>query len=294
MRSCVLHAPRSIEHNVLFNLRITDDASTVWDDLRNKEEHKLWQIQINHPSRDTITYNIYDSFNEFLKNHQDGSMPRSLIELQQKALIKLVVADNKDVDQVGFQRWRPAFYVAGKGEQELHNLIFLLDDFWTYKCKGRSENVMISLHPHIGIDIGATWDDLAFPCYTMHDPEKKLPMGVFEAQPVQGKTVLTMTIQIETENIMSVIFHGQIWNFRDALEAYGIAGYRHEDGSYFRAMVNVDVSEEIGKESIEKILDAVFKKLICRVVVEGEVKPGTPVYDFLQTMKKDRSHLFFV
>ena len=222
-------------------------------------------------------------------------MPRSLIELQQKASIKLVVAtDSKDAEGVGLQRWRPAFYVAGKSNEELHNLIYLLDEFFVYKSKGRAENPMIVLNPHVGVQIGDTWDNLQHPEYTMNEEERKLPMGPFEAQPVQGKAVLTMTMQIETDNVLSVIFHGQIWNFRDMLEAYGIAGYRREDGSYFRAMVNVDVSEEIGKESIEKILDSVFKKLMCRVVVEGTVKPGTSVYDFLQTLKKDRSHLFFV
>ena len=272
--------------------KTTDDASTVWEDLQNKEEHALWQIQFKHEARDSLTFNIYDSFNDFLKNHKQETMPRTLIELQSKALIKLAVT-GKDVDSVGFQQWRPVIYVAGKSEQELHNALYLLDDFWTYKCKDRAENVMIVLNPHIGVQIGDTWDHLEYPAYTMNDQEKKLPMSPFECQPVQGRHVLTMTIQIETESVLSAIFHGQIWGFRDKLQSAGVAGFRHEDGSYFRAMPSVDVSEEKGKESILNVLDNIFHKLVARVVVEGEVKPGTAAYDFHQLLK-DRSHLFFV
>ena len=103
--------------------KITDDARLVWNDVK-ESDYALWQVQVQHQAQDDITVNIYNSFNEFLKTQESPDIPKSLVELQQKALIKLVITDKRDPDGAEcFVQWRPAFYVAGADESVLHNVL---------------------------------------------------------------------------------------------------------------------------------------------------------------------------
>ena len=139
-------------------------------------------MQIAHDARDSICVNAVDRFNAFLTQHPET--PDSTVELQRRALIKLgkpsfldrappratllqkqltpVVTDNSDPDRVGtFVRWRIAFYAAGD-VTALHNLMYLLDGWWTYSFKDKPQRENVHLHPHINVDIDATWDNLEY------------------------------------------------------------------------------------------------------------------------------------
>ena len=65
-----------------------------------------------------------------------------------------------DPDDVGFVRWRAAFYVAGKTVEALHNLLYLLDQFFVFANADREVRVVTSLYPYLGVDIGDVWDEL--------------------------------------------------------------------------------------------------------------------------------------
>ena len=91
--------------------KFTDDAASVWDGVKEASV-PLYQVQLRQDALNSICVNLYDKFNSFLKT-QDG-VPQTLVELQKQALIKLVTTDGKDPDNIGFQRWRNAFYVAGE------------------------------------------------------------------------------------------------------------------------------------------------------------------------------------
>ena len=88
---------------------------------------------------------MYDKFSSFLKT-QDG-VPQTLVELQKQALIKLVTTDGQDPDNIGFQRWRNAFYVAGE-TAALLNFIYLLDEFWLHASEAIQGHLMVVLYPH--------------------------------------------------------------------------------------------------------------------------------------------------
>ena len=57
-------------------------------------------------------------------------------------------------------RWRAAFYVAGKTVEALHNLLYLLDQFFVFANTEREVRVVTSLYPYLGVDIGDVWDEL--------------------------------------------------------------------------------------------------------------------------------------
>ena len=116
----------------------TKDAATIWDGC-NEQGATLWQVQLEHNARDSITVGFYDAFTKFLQ--QEENAPDSINALIE-AGIKLVRTDTSDPDQVGFTNWRTAFYVAGE-VSELHNLLHLLDAFFVWVNQDRSPKVTV-------------------------------------------------------------------------------------------------------------------------------------------------------
>ena len=188
--------------------KYTDDAASVWDheDLKDgRMGIKLWQIQIIHEAHNPVTQGFYDTFNKFLQglSRDSPDMPANIVELQQKALIKLVISGGGS--DSSFVRFRPAFYVAG-GPEALDNMIYLLDDFWVFlRREVRQDSPMITFRPHTGVNIDETWDHLQYPNVQLYDAAKRLPLSFspFAAQPVQGRRYMTMTVQIDNDATVS-------------------------------------------------------------------------------------------
>ena len=114
----------------------TKDATTIWDAC-TEQGSTLWQIQLEHNAMDSITVGFYESFSKFLQ--QEESAPDSINGLAE-AGIKLILTDTSDPDDVGFIRWRAAFYVAGE-VAALHNLLYSLDAFFVWVNQDRSPKV---------------------------------------------------------------------------------------------------------------------------------------------------------
>ena len=247
----------------------SSDASTVWEGCKDPGK-KLWQVQLDHNARNSITIGFYEVFTKFLQQEDDA--PDTIQELARKGMIKLVLGDTNDPDRVGFVRWRAAFYIAGDGVEVLHNFLYLLDAFFVFANEGREENVTVSLYPYLGVDIAPIWDDIKYPNYLLYDPERRLPLGIFEAQPPQGKRIMSMTIQPESEIHASFVFHGCTWLFREAWDCHDVRAVTYEEEGttqYCRAIQNLDVSDELGKAKLLNILDTVLKNLALRVLIEG-------------------------
>jgi len=268
-----------------------DDASAVWMDVQ-EPGLPLWQIQMAHEARDSMVFNLLDNFNEFLAQHEDASIPKTAVELQRHALIKLVSTSADGPDEVGtFVRWRPAFYVAGS-ETALNNFCYLLDAFLIWLTKDRPTYDDVCLHPHGDVDIDATWDHLEYPNYTLEERAKSVPLGVFEAYPPQGKRLVLITIQVESESVLSFVFHGNTWPFRQAFDVAGIPGLRDAE-VYFRVLKSIDASSEEDKQRVLHVLgDGVLKNVVARVTIEGRAPAGTAVHTFLRLLR-ERQHLFF-
>ena len=186
-----------------------------------------------------------------------------------------------------------AFYVAGELSC-LHNFIYLLDAWWVdfFKDKPKAENV--HLHPHTTCDIDACWDELQYEVYTLEERATKLPLGIFEAHPPQSRRIVQITIQVETESVLSFLFHGGTWLYRGAFDALQIPGFRDENNTYYRVVQSVDSAKAEDQQRVLNILgDDVLHNVAARVSTDGWAPAGTPSHAFLKSLR-ERHHLFFV
>ena len=128
----------------------------------------------------------------------------------------------------------------------------------------------------------------------MYDPARKAPLSVFDAQPVQGKRVMNVTLEQQSETEVSLIFHGCTWHFRDALEDAGVTASRYEeDGAWkYVHVLNVNVSEQADNAKIDNVFENALKCLVCRVLnsktLKGEVKA------FVERLGEEHEQLHFV
>ena len=128
----------------------------------------------------------------------------------------------------------------------------------------------------------------------MYDPARKAPLSVFDAQPVQGKRVMNVTLEQQSETEVSLIFHGCTWHFRDALEDAGVTASRYEeDGAWkYVHILNVNVSEQADNAKLDNVFQNALKCLVCRVLdsktLKGEVKA------FIERLGEEHEQLHFV
>ena len=94
--------------------KITDRASDLGSHFEEGEEAALYQVQIAHDARPSVTYDMFRTFNAFLAATQ-AEGPKSVRELENLCAIKLVITTTEDQDGIGtFVQWRVAFYVGGQ------------------------------------------------------------------------------------------------------------------------------------------------------------------------------------
>ena len=106
---------------------VTDSAGDLWAQFKDTNE-KLWQVQVDHDARPSISVNIRRSFEEYLKEN-GGSEADTIQNLQSKAGIKLTMTGKDDTDSLGcFVQYRIAWYVAG-GPAALENFFLLFDGY---------------------------------------------------------------------------------------------------------------------------------------------------------------------
>eukprot|EP00973_Karenia_brevis_P071610 9949990-Karenia_brevis.AAC.1 len=82
--------PASAPVNVCI-YRYTDQASDLWDFFQGNDDVPLFQVQIAHEAQRSITFQMRDSFNDFLAtaNDEDSTMPSNLQQLEKAAGVKL-------------------------------------------------------------------------------------------------------------------------------------------------------------------------------------------------------------
>ena len=281
--------------------KVTDEATDVWNILDVERGEKLWQVQLEHMARPSVTFRIREAFNNFLRDAhtRDHSIPASLNDLYLNKPINLVVTEDVTPNGVGFVRWRAAFYIAGS-ELILNKFMFLLDDFFEYKAMkmAREKPFNVQLYPHTGVYIMNTLDDNEN--YTLFTPNMDLPLRFFDVKPVVGNQIVMLHLQPETAEKMSIVITGSLLNFRNRLDAYGVAGaYFYEDDDeniqrFCRVLKSIDVSRKAQQEYVlEMIGNGVFKNLALGVVIDTEFKQDTYVAAFIELLQK-RTSLHFI
>ena len=105
-------------------------------------------------------------------------------------------------------------------------------------------------------------------------------------KPVVGSRCVVMHITPEDAKQVTVVFAGQTWNFRMALDSEGFQAAKIEEGDsvkYFRVLKHHDVSEEPDK--IKSILGSVFHNLAMKLVVDTPPESGSDVAEWLAELK---------
>ena len=121
------------------------------------------------------------------------------------------MSDRTDPENAGFCQWRAAFYCT-----DACNFLRLLDGWFQHKEKqaAREQSVQVVLHPHTGIDVSSLQDDLLYENYVINEPAKSLPLHIFEAQPVIGKRITVLNLQVTDEMTLDLLITGHTWPFR--------------------------------------------------------------------------------
>ena len=138
-------------------------------------------------------------------------------------------------------------------------------------------------------------EHLKYENYTLHvDAAENIPLKWYEAQPVASKKIVVMHLQPESETVLSIIWSGNLWNYRSALEEVGVkGGYVDEeegDGDnsgkrkYFRILKSIDANE--APKMIQDVLKEVFQNLAMKVIVESEPTVSSDVAAFIEDLRK--------
>jgi hypothetical protein len=154
----------------------------------------------------------------------------------------------------------------------------------------------VALMPHmsVGDALGEQLlDDFPYEHTTLDEAAASLPLGIFEAQPVVGRRVVTFNLQRGSEeDKLSVVITGPTWGFRGKLDASGVAGGfsggdDDPDRRYVRIIRNIDVSTAADQSLVLDILgDKVFNELAIRVTLDQEPEPDTDISAFAAKLRK--------
>lgn len=110
-----------------------------------------------------------------------------------------------------------------------------------------------------------------------------------------GKKIVVMHVQPESETCASVLWSGNTWNYRSALDEAGVRGAyvdeengenSTEDGKrkYFRILRSFDVAAE--QQKVQDILKEVFSNLAMKCIVESEPIDGSAVAEWFRDLRQ--------
>ena len=160
----------------------------------------------------------------------------------------------------------------------------------------REQPVQVVIHPHTGIDLAELEEELSYEHYVMNAPAAKLPLHIFEAQPVVGKRITVLNIQLKSDGEIDLVITGHTWPYRARLDAFGIAGgFAEDEGGqarrYYRIWKQIDVSND-GAARFMDMLGTVFRNAAMQVVLDANPVPDTHVAAFIDKLRAVPS-LFF-
>ena len=71
----------------------------------------------------------------------------------------------------------------------------------------------MQIFPHTGVEV-TVGEDFTYEHVELMEQTASLPLKIFEAQPCIGKRIVVLNIQIEDENLLSILITGNTWAFR--------------------------------------------------------------------------------
>ena len=70
------------------------------------------------------------------------------------------------------------------------------------------------IYPYIDVTLSSLGDVMSYNPIVHHEPSRDLPLKVFEAHPVVGRRILSLNIEADSDNEVSILVSGNTWNFR--------------------------------------------------------------------------------
>jgi len=261
------------------------------DIMQSLPDEPLFQVQVKHDAKPSVTNRILASMNNFLQelHTEDSSMPSTLAALRTEAGILLQITGHDDPHGAGFIPWRIAFYVVG-GPSDLQNALNLLDSFFTYRKTHLTDNEIafpnaFKVHLSIAEPLGNAVDTTQFAnATTVTSPATLDP---FEAAPPAGHKILIFSAEFHQDGWnLSGVFVGQTYAFRDQFEAAGIYGARVEGSDeYCRVLPQTNVGAQEGRVwFLNHILNDVLAGLVMQVRVTTSPPDTSPAADFLSLL----------
>ena len=112
--SCFALQNSKLPGEAVIELSVQPYTQKASDVVQSLPGEPLWQIQVKHDSRASVTSRILASFGSFLTHLHatDPNMPDSLQSLRSQGII-LVITDVDDPDSIGWVPWRIAMYAFG-------------------------------------------------------------------------------------------------------------------------------------------------------------------------------------
>jgi hypothetical protein len=143
---------------------------------------------------------------------------------------------------------------------------------------------------HLHTDVSIAKEGMQYENYRWSEPAKSLPIKIFECQPCVGKRIVTLTVEVQSASVASLVFSGHTYPFRRKLEEYGSprATFTDDNGqtSYFHIMKDVDFSDDAAQNKILVMFSEVFCNLAIRLVIPNEPKSGNPTYEFVDAFRE--------
>ena len=91
-----------------------------------------------------------------------------------------------------------------------------------------------------------------------------------------------------------MLWSGNTWNYRAALDEAGVRGAKVEDedgdgqgksaGKYYRVLKSLDLTED--DKRVQNIIKQVFQNLAMKVVVEAKPVEDSDVAEFIEDLRK--------
>ena len=167
------------------------------------------EVQMEHDARPSITVNIVNQFNEFLKETAKGSagQPDNLQKLKAEAGITLTLTNTEDPDGVGcFVQYRAAWYIAGE-VASLINAFLLFDRYFQFKNKqlARATPFEINIYPYVDVELPGLEEQMQYTPIKIHQPAATLPLKRFDAQPPASKRILALIIEPTSDKELNLV-----------------------------------------------------------------------------------------
>ena len=117
-----------------------------------------------------------------------------------------------------------AFYVAG-ADGCVEIFFYLLDDFFVWKVNLMAKEVEVHVYQH-GDQVlsDEAQENFQYGHYTFHEAEDVPPLKWYECSPVVSKRIVLMHLQPESESTLSVMFGGNTYSWRAALNEASVKG----------------------------------------------------------------------